>query len=315
MTAFLLRRCGATIVTLGIASLVVFGALQLLGGDPASGLLDMSTNPSAAAALRHSMGLDVPIWTQYGHWIGGVLQGDLGKSVVSDRAIGPQIVQGAEVTVPLAVLGMCLAAAIAIPTGLVGAAWPRRPSGVVVSTAAQIGLAVPAFWLGLLMSSFFAVRMHWLPSGGFTPWSRSVGGAFRSLVLPVLSVGLVQGASLQRYVQAAVSEVLHEDYLRTAQSKGLTRFGALVHHGLRNAALPVVTVAGVQFGILLGGVVIIENVYFLPGMGSLVVNAVNQRDVLLVRSTVMVLIALVIVVNLATDLMYGVLDPRTRSRG
>lgn len=312
MTSLLIRRAVITALTLFAASLLIFALLWLLGGDPATSLLGVDTTPAAARALRKALGLNVPLWKQYTTWASGMLHGDLGVSIVSDRRVAPQILHGAAVTAPLALLGMAGALLIAVPAGMLGALYSRKPAGLAISFISQIGLAFPAFWLGLLFSWLFAVHLHWLPAGGFVPWSQSTGGALKSLILPVLSLSLVRGATLQRYVQATISDVLHESYIRTARSKGLTRGRALTLHGLRNAAIPILTVATIQFGIMLGGVVVIENVYFLPGVGSLVVTAVTQRDLVLVRSTVMVLVAVVILVNFVTDMLYAVLDPRTR---
>jgi peptide/nickel transport system permease protein len=311
VSAFLARRLAAVAVTLLGASLFVFGALALLGGDPTSSLLGTDATPQLVAAFRHELRLDQPLWQQYGTWVGEMVRGDFGTSVISDQDIGPQIIQRAQVTVPLAVFGMLIALAVAIPAGVISAARNRRASGILISVTAQLGLAVPAFWAGLMLASIFAVQLRWLPAGGFVRWHDNPIGSLRSLLLPALSIGIVQGAWLQRYVRTSVIEVMREDYIRTAQSKGMTRARALWSHGLRNAALSVVTVLGIQFGILLGGTVVIENVYFLPGMGTLVVDAVGQRDLVLVRSTVMVLIALVVLVNFVTDLLYGLLDPRT----
>lgn len=314
MISFIARRAATLALTLVAASVLVFGALSLLGGDPASSLLGTDATPEALASLRHEFGYDQSLWHQYSSWAGSLFTGHLGSSIITHQAIAPMIAQHAEVTIPLAILGMLIAIAIAIPVGVIAATHKDRVAGVSVSGLSQVGIAVPAFWLGLMLSSLIAVRLGWLPSGGFVRWQQSVGGALRSLALPAISIGLVHGASLSRYVRSAVIDVMNEDYIRTARSKGLTKRQALWSHGLRNGALPVVTVLGIQFGILLGGTVVIENVYFLPGLGQMVVTAVGQRDLILVRSTVIVLVAFVVIVNLLTDVLYGVLDPRAGAK-
>jgi peptide/nickel transport system permease protein len=312
MLLHVIQRLVGVAATLVVASIVVFLALSVLGGDPAASILGTGATPTAVAALRKELGLDAPLVQQYFSWIGGLLHGDLGNSIVNHRAIAPQLVERAQVTLPLTALAMTFAFLLGVPAGVVGAARNGRLDGATVSVVAQLGLSLPAFWVGLMLVSLVSVKWRLLPVGGFVAWGDSVSGALESLLLPALSIGLVQGAWLQRYVRSAVLETTRQDFIRTARSKGMTSTRALWSHGLRNAALPLVTVLGIQVGMLLGGTVVIENVYFLPGMGSLVVDAVGQRDLTMVRSVVLVLIAVVVLVNFTTDLLYGILDPRSR---
>ena len=314
MTVLLWRRGVWFVVTLLGASIVVFGLLSLLGGDPAAALLGEQAPPEVVEALREELGLNEPLWRQYLDWANGLIHLDFGTSLVSGVEVAPLIWERMAITVPLAFYGMTIAVLIAIPTGVLGAVRHRHLSGAVISTATQVGIAIPAFWLGLMLVSFFAVRHGWFPAGSFTRWSEGFWPALRSLTLPAISIGLVQGAWISRYVRSSVIDVNREDYIRTARSKGMTKGQALRRHGLRNAALPVVTVIGIQFGLLLGGTVVIENVYFLAGLGAMVVTAVGQRDLVLVRSTVIVLVALVVFVNFITDILYGLMDPRTKIR-
>jgi len=314
VTVFLWRRGASLLATLLGASVVVFFLLALLGGDPAAALLGEQASPEAVAALREELGLNEPLWRQYLDWLSGLVRLDFGTSLVSGVEVAPLIWERFAITIPLAIYGMIVAVLIAIPAGVIGAVRHRQFTGAVISTGTQLGIAIPAFWLGLMLASLFAVRLGWFPSGSFTRWSEGFFPAIRSLTLPALSIGLVQGAWISRYVRSSVIDVTHEDYIRTARSKGLTRSQALRRHGLRNAALPVVTVIGIQFGLLIGGTVVIENVYFLAGLGRMVVTAVGQRDLILVRSTVIVLIGLVVIVNFLTDVVYGFLDPRTKVR-
>ncbi len=314
MSAFIQRRLLSLVVTLIGASILVFVLLSLLGGDPAVALLGEEAPPEAVEALRESLGLNEPLWSQYLEWVGGLLRFDFGTSLVSSVDVAPLIWERMKITVPLAIYGMTIALMVAIPAGVLGAVRHRKLSGALISTATQIGIAIPAFWLGIVMATLFAVRLGWFPAGSFSPWSEGFWQSIRSLTLPALSIGLVQGAWISRYVRSAVIDVVNEDYIRTARSKGLTKGQALRRHGLRNAALPVITVIGIQFGLLLSGTVVIENVYFLAGLGRMVVTAVGQRDLVLVRSTVMVLVTLVVLVNAFTDIIYGFLDPRTKVR-
>ncbi|WP_179956645.1 ABC transporter permease [Amycolatopsis anabasis] len=312
MIAQILRRTAIFLVSLFAASIVVFLFMNVLPGDPAQVALGVNATPELLAKTRHEFGIDRPLVTQYLDWIGGVASGDFGRSYVTREPIGPQLADRLGVTLWLVGAGMLVALVIALPFGTLAAVRHRRASGAVISGLSQLGIAVPAFLAGILLVQVFAVRLHWLPSGGWTPPVTDPGEFLRGLVLPALSLGLVQGAVLTRYVRSSVLDTLGQDYLRTARSKGLRPYPALVRHGLRNAAVPVVTVLGLQLATLLIGAVVVERVFVLPGLGSMLLDSVASRDLLTVQGIVLVLVAGVLVVNFVVDVLYTVLDPRLR---
>ncbi|GAA1711356.1 ABC transporter permease [Kribbella yunnanensis] len=309
----LIERTAVLLVSLGVSSVLVFGFMAVLPGDPARVALGVNASDEAVAELRRQFGLDRPLPTQYVDWLGGLLRGDLGTSYVSKAEIGPQVFDRLQVTLLLVVAGMLIALVLAVPAGTVMAARHRRLSGVALSALSQVGVAVPAFLAGILLIMVFAVKLGWLPANGWTPPAEDPVQFLRQLVLPALSLGLVQGAVLTRYVRSAVLDVLREDYLRTARAKGLRPFPALWRHGLRNAAVPVVTVLGLQLATLLIGAVVVERVFVIPGLGSLLLDGVSQRDLILVQDVVMVLVVAVLLVNFLVDLLYVALDPRLRT--
>ncbi|TDW78109.1 ABC transporter permease [Kribbella pratensis] len=309
----LIERTGVFLVSLAVSSVLVFAFMAVLPGDPARVALGVNASDQAVAELRQQFGLDRPLPTQYFDWLGGLLHGDLGTSYVSKVAIGPQVFDRLQVTLWLVVAGMIIALVIAVPAGTVMAARHRKVSGLALSAVSQVGVAVPAFLAGILLIVVFAVKLGWLPANGWTPPAQDPGMFLKQLILPALSLGLVQGAVLTRYVRSAVLDVLREDYLRTARAKGLRPFQALWRHGLRNAAVPVVTVLGLQLATLLIGAVVVERVFVIPGLGSLLLDGVSNRDLLLVQDVVMVLVLAVLLVNFIVDVLYVALDPRLRT--
>lgn len=312
MTGFLLRRLVILLATLLAASLVVFVVLQILPGDPAAIMLGTGARPDTIAALRHQLGLDVPATLRYLHWIGGLLTGDFGVSYTYSVPVRELIAERITVSLPLALLAIVLSTAIAIPVGVLSAARRGRAADTAMMGVAQIGVAMPNFWLGLLLILLFAVRLAWFPANGFPGWSDGALPALRALILPALALALPQGAILARVTRAAVIETLGEDFVRTARAKGLTRRAALWRHAVPNALIPVVTLIGLQFSFLLAGTVIIENVFTLPGLGRLVFQAIAQRDLITVQDVVVLLAASVIFVNFAVDLVAAWIDPRLR---
>jgi peptide/nickel transport system permease protein len=308
----LLERTGVLLVSLAVSSVLVFGFMAVLPGDPARVALGVNASDEAVAQLRQQFGLDRSLVSQYADWLGGLLHGDFGTSYVSKVAIGPQVFDRLQVTLWLVVTSMVIALVVAVPAGTVMAARHRRISGLALSAISQLGVAVPAFLAGILLIMVFAVKLGWLPANGWTPPAQNPGMFLRQLILPALSLGLVQGAVLTRYVRSAVLDVLREDYLRTARAKGLRPFPALWRHGMRNAAVPVVTVLGLQLATLLIGAVVVERVFVIPGLGSLLLDGVSNRDLLLVQDVVMLLVVAVLVVNFVVDLLYLALDPRLR---
>jgi peptide/nickel transport system permease protein len=314
MAAFLLRRLVTFVLTLGVASALVFGLLEQLPGNAAESVLGTSATPEAIAALRAKLGLDEPAVQRYGHWIGGLLQGRTDDSIAYGTPTAELIGQRLAVTLPLAGLAMALTAAGAVGAGVYAASRQGRAGDVAVMAASQIGIAVPNFWLAILLILLFAVRLQWVPAGGFPGWSSDDGGGLlpglAALALPAVALAAVQAAILARVTRSAVLEVMREDYVRTARAKGLSRRQTLWRHVLRNALLPVLTVAGLQFANLITGTIVVENVFVLPGLGRLVFQAISNRDLVVVRDVVMLLVAVVVGVNLAVDLLLARIDPR-----
>jgi peptide/nickel transport system permease protein len=306
-------RLGILVLSLLVASALVFVVVNVLPGDPASVVLGTNATPEALRALREQMGLDRPGWERYLAWLAGMLHGDLGTSLLSRSPVAPEIAEKLSVSAPLAALASAIALAVSLPLGVLAGVRYRRLTGSLISALSLGGIAIPAFWFGLLLVTIFAIRLRLLPAGGFVPWTEDPAGALRSLLLPGLALGLIQGAVLTRYVRSAVVEVQREDFIRTARAKGLTRGQALRRHGLRNAAIPVVTVLGIQLTSLLVGAIVIENVFVLPGLGRLLFQAVGNRDLVLVQDLVVLLTSVVLVVNFLTDLSYRLLDPRIRA--
>ena len=309
----LVRRVAILVASLLVSSVLVFAFMAVLPGDPARVALGTNASDEAVARLREQFGLNRPLTTRYVEWFGGLLHGDFGVSYVTKAAIGPQVSDRIQVTLWLVVTGTLIAILLAVPAGVLMAVRHRRLSGVLLAGVSQIGLAVPAFLAGILLVTVFAVRLRWLPSSGWVVPADDPIGFLRSLTLPALSLGLVQGAVLTRYVRSAVLDVLREDYLRTARAKGLTPYRALLRHGLRNASVPVATVLGLQLTTLLVGAVVVERVFAIPGLGNLLLAGVANRDLLLVQGVVMVIVLAVLIVNFAVDVLYTVLDPRLRA--
>ncbi|OXM51450.1 ABC transporter permease [Amycolatopsis alba] len=312
MTVKIVRRVAILVASVLVASIVVFLFMAVLPGDPAQVALGVNATPELVAKTRAEFGIDRPLVTQYFDWIGGVLHGDFGRSYVTREEIGPALTDRLGVTLWLVGAGMLVALLIAVPAGTFAAVRRRKADGTAVSGLSQIGVAIPAFLAGIILVQIFAVQLRWLPSGGWTPPVQDPGEFLRGLVLPALSLGLVQGAVLTRYVRSAVLDTLGQDYLRTARSKGLRPFRALFRHGLRNAAVPVVTVLGLQLATLLIGAVVVERVFVLPGLGSMLLDSVASRDLLSVQGIVLVLVVGVLLVNFVVDVLYTVLDPRLR---
>jgi len=307
-----LVRAGVLLASLAVSSVVVFGFLAALPGDPARVALGVNATEESVATLRTEFGLDRSLGDQYVDWVGGMITGSPGRSYVSKAEIGPQLADRMQVTLWLVASATLIAVIIALPAGTLMAVRHGRRSGLLLAGLSQLGVAVPAFLAGILLITLFAVRLRWLPSGGWTPPVEDPAMFLRQLTLPALALGVVQGAVLSRYVRSAVIDVLREDYLRTARAKGLTPLRALWRHGLRNAMVPVVTVLGLQLATLLIGAVVVERVFVVPGLGKLLLDAVANRDLLLVQAVVMVLVVAVLVVNFVVDLLYAVLDPRLR---
>ena len=295
------------------ASAVIFVAVEVLPGDPARALLGVNAEPAAVAALQHQLGLDQPALARYLHWIAGLVRGDLGTSWSYRVPVAQLLAPRLAVTLPLAVLAMALTLAASIALG----AWAalRRGSAVdaVIAVGAQLGLAVPNFWLGLLLILTFSVQLNWLPAGGFPGWDAGIWLAAQALLLPGLALALVQIAILTRFTRAALLESAQQDFVRTALAKGLSPAAAMVRHVLRNALVPITSILGLQFSFLVAGAVVIENVFFLPGLGRFVFQAIANRDLVVVETVVLLLAALVIVVAFVADIAARAIDPRLKA--
>lgn len=314
MSAYLARRLATAAATLILASIVAFAVLEIVPGDPARLMLGMNASAGQVETLRDQMGLNAPVATRYLHWAGGLLTLDFGRSYTYSVPVIDLVRERAAVSLPLALIALFLATAIALPVGLYSASRRGHAGDAVSMGAAQLGVAIPNFWFALMLIYLFAVWLKLVPAGGFPGWSAGVWPALKALILPAIALALPQAAILARVARSALVEVLSEDYIRTARAKGMPRRAVLWRHALRNAMIPVVTIMGLQFSFLLAGTIIIENVFYLPGLGRLVFQAITQRDLIVVESVVMLLVATVIAVNLLVDLSYALVDPRLRSR-
>ncbi len=311
MLRYLTRRLTSLGLSLLLASALIFSVVELVPGDPASFMLGTGAQPETLAALRQQMGLDLPLPLRYLRWLGGVLSGDLGHSFTYKTPVGGMILDRMQVSLPLALLALALAVAVALPVGLFAAARRGRPGDTLVMGATQIGISLPNFWFAMLLVLLFAVNLRLLPAGGFPGWSHP-GAALKALILPAIALALPQAAILARVLRSALVETLGQDYIRTARAKGLSTGQALTRHALRNALIPVLTILGMQFSFLLAGAIIIENVFYLPGLGRMIFQAITQRDLIVVQGAVLVLVAAVILVTFLVDLGYVLIDPRLR---
>ena len=306
------RRLTALMVTLLVASLLIFLLLEILPGDPAAVILGVGAQEDTLRALRAELGLDLPAPVRYLNWLGEVLQGDLGRSYTYDTPVQELLLNRVELSLPLALLAILLSTGIAIPLGVFAASRHRKVADTGIMGFAQLGVAVPNFWFAILLILLFSVKLGWFSAGGFAGWDAGWFPAFKSLVLPAVALALPQAAILARVTRSSVLETVQEDYIRTARAKGLRRSQALWRHAVRNALIPVVTILGLQLSFLLAGTIIIENVFYLPGVGRLLFQAIAQRDLMVVKNLVLVLAATVVLINFLVDLLYAVLDPRLR---
>ena len=305
-----LKALAKFVLTLFAASVAIFLLMRAVPGNPARVALGVNATEDAVAELTQTLGLDRPLITQYFEWVGGLLSGNFGTSLSSQQDITPLVLDRAQVSLILVGLAIVLALAGAVPMGM----WLARTGNTFVSALTQIGIAVPSFLVGIIMVAFFAVRLGWLPANGWIPPDQDFGGFIARLIMPVISLALVQGAMLTRYVRSSVVDVMDQDYIRTARALGLSHAEALRRHGLRNAALPVLTVTGLQLTTLIVGAVVIESVFVIPGLGSMLLDAVSNRDLTTVQTLVMLLVFFTLAINLATDLAYRVIDPRLKEK-
>lgn len=314
MLRYALKRLLSLAISLIVASLVIFAVIEVAPGDPASFMLGINAQPDTVAALRSELGLDVSKAERYLNWIGGMMRGDFGTSYTYRTPVGQMIADRMWVSLPLALYALALSTAIAFPAGIYAAARRGKPGDMAVMGATQLGVAVPNFWFAMMLVLVFAINLRWFSAGGFPGWDKGFWLALKSLTLPAIALALPQSAILARVMRSSLLDILGEDFMRSARAKGLSRRQALWRHGLRNALIPVLTIIGMQFAFLLAGGIIIEQVFFLPGLGRLIFQAISARDLIVVESVVMLLVFAVILVNFIVDLAYAAVDPRLRAR-
>ncbi len=314
MIRYTLKRALSLGLSLIVASLVIFFVIEVVPGDPASFMLGLNAQPDTIAALQAELGLDVSKLERYLAWVSGMLQGDFGTSYTYRTPVTEMIGDRIWVSLPLALYALTLSTLIAFPAGIYAASRRGQSGDMAVMGATQLGIAVPNFWFAMMLVLIFAINLRWFSAGGFVGWEKGIGPAMKSLTLPAIALALPQSAILARVMRSALLDVLGEDFMRTARAKGLTRRQALMRHGLRNALIPVLTIIGMQFSFLLAGAIIIEQVFFLPGLGRLIFQSISARDLIVVESVVMLLVFMVILVTFLVDLAYAAVDPRLRSR-
>lgn len=312
MLQYLITRLGSLLATLIVASAIIFIVIEVVPGDPASFMLGLNAQPDTIAALRTELGLDESKLKRYVSWVTGMLQGDFGHSYTYRTPVAEMIADRLWISLPLALYALLLSTLIAFPAGI----WAASQRGGAVDTTVmgftQLGIAIPNFWFALLLVLFFAVKLGWFSAGGFAGWHAGFFAAIKSLTLPAIALALPQAAILTRVMRSSLLDAMLEDYMRTARAKGLSARQALLKHALRNALIPVLTIIGLQFSFLIAGAIIIENVFFLPGLGRLVFQSIAQRDLIVVESVVMLLVFAVVLVTFLVDMAYAWVDPRLR---
>ena len=313
MGLFLLKRFATLIGTLVGASIVVFLVLEILPGDAALILMGPDASPDAVRALASKLGLDRPPLERYFSWMDGLLTGDLGLSYTYSSPVAELVLERLAVTVPLALMAMLLTTVLALSVGIYAASNHNKMGDVGLMGLTQVGIAIPNFWFAILLILLFSVHLQWFSAGGFEGWDEGILEGFKSLLLPALSLAVVQAAILARITRSAVLEVFREDFVRTARAKGLSKRATVWGHVLRNAMIPVITVMGLQFAELLAGTIVVENVFYLPGLGRLIFQSISNRDLIVVRNCVMLLATMVVVVNFIVDVLYAVIDPRVKA--
>lgn len=312
MLRYLFKRTLILLATLIVASLVVFVTIEVVPGDPASYMLGLNAQEDTVAALRTELGLDKSRPARYFSWVSGLLTGDFGTSYTYRTPVAEMVRDRMWVSLPLAVFALLLSIFIAFPAGVYAASRRGGVTDTVVMALTQLGVAIPNFWFAMLLVLLFAIKLTWFSAGGFVGWDAGFFAAMKSLTLPAIALALPQASILTRVMRSSLLDVLNEDFMRTARAKGLSRRQALWKHALRNAMVPVLTIIGLQFSFLLAGAIIIENVFYLPGLGRLIFQSIASRDLIVVESVVMILVLAVVLVTFAVDLAYAWVDPRLR---
>jgi len=312
MLRFILARLGGTLIVLMLVAIMVFALTRLASGDPIAVLLGDQASAEDIAQVRVQYGLDKPLLTQFGYWVKEVAQGNLGQSIFLQRPVTQALAERTEVTFFLALFAVAIAALIGIPCGLTAAVWRGRLADQVFSGVAMLGASVPSFWMGLLLIQIFAVGLGWFPASGYGDPGVSFAERLHHLVLPATVLGVLNSALIIRFTRASVLDILDEDYVRTARSKGLSERVVILKHVLRNALVPIITVVGLTAALMIGGAVVTETVFNLPGVGNLVVRAVLRRDYPVIQGALLVIAGIYVLINLAIDLIYMLVDPRIR---
>ncbi|MBN8245724.1 ABC transporter permease [Nitratireductor aquimarinus] len=314
MLFFILQRLITLIATLFFTALVAFFLLEVIPGDPALDMLGTEAREDTLAALRTQLGLDAPLWLRFFEWIAGFATGDLGMSYRYRVPVSELIWEPILITLPLGLIAIVITIVIALPMGALAARYRGKAPDVIVTFFTQLGLAIPNFWFAVLLILIFSVTLGWFAAGGFPGWDAGPGAVIKALLLPALSLALPQAAIIARVTRSSVLEILDQDFVRTARAKGLTRSSTLWKHVLRNAMIPVVTVMGTQFTFMLAGSIIVENVFYLPGLGRLIFQAITQRDLVVIKNVVVLIAALIMIMNFLVDISYAILNPRLRQR-
>lgn len=312
MANFLLRRLFTTLLVMLGVSFVVFMIIHLVPGDPVRIMLGLQADQAKVEEIRHLMGFDRPLLVQYGDWLWSALRGDLGESFITGNSVAQAVGERLPATLSLALAALVIALVIALPAGTISAMRPGSPIDYVAMFFSQVGVSIPDFWLGILFILVFSLALRWLPPSGYASPLENFGGWLRHLILPAMTVGLITASILTRFVRSAVLEVLHENYVRTAHAKGLPNRRIITRHVLLNAAIPIVTIVGLQMASLLGGVIIVEVIFAWPGLGRLALDAVVRRDYPMVQGAVLLVALTFAVVNVIVDLLYAYLDPRVK---
>jgi len=313
MISYVGQRLLSLILSLIVASVVIFTVIEVIPGDPAAFMLGVNARPDTLEALRDQIGLNDPLLVRYFAWVTGMLTGDFGTSWTYKVPVADLVADRIWVSLPLALYALILSTLIAFPAGIIAAARRGGLGDVSIMGATQLGVAIPNFWFAMILVLIFAIKLRWFSAGGFAGWDDPFM-ALKSLTLPAIALALPQAAILARIMRSSLLDMLGEDFIRSARAKGLTRRQALWRHAVRNALIPVLTIIGLQFSFLLAGGIIIEQVFFLPGLGRLIFQSISARDLIVVESVVMLLVFVVIMVNFAVDLAYAMVDPRLRTK-
>ena len=312
MGAYIIKRVFSLIPVLVLVGVTAFFLVHIIPGDPAVVMLGTDATPQQIQELQEQMGLNRPLYVQFVIWAGNVLRGDLGESYFLGRSVTTALMERLPATISLAIVSLFIAVLVGIPSGILAAIKQNRFMDQTIMVVAMIGVSVPSFWLGLTLILLFSVILRWFPSGGYIPLSEDFFGGLRYIILPALALGFMQTALIARMARSSMLEVLCQDYIRTARSKGLKEHLVIIRHALKNTMIPVLTVIGLVFGILLSGTIIVETVFTYPGVGRLVVKAVRNRDYPLIQGALLMVSGIYVLVNLLVDLLYPILDPRIK---